>query len=400
MYRLLNVTEEEFNKFISGHIYGDFEQVTLWGELKEMNGWTWEYLAVGDDEIKGGALLLFKKLPKLNKTLCYLPRGPVLDWTDEKLFIRLFEEIKLRAKKHNAIMIKIDPDVEEGNKEVLNLLLSNKFIHHGFLDGLSSATQPRFHMITPLEEDLDSIFLKFSSRTKTKIRKALKNPLVFEDVCVDKLEVFHTLMEETGLRDGFSTRNLAYFKKMFELMNPSGNCKVFLISLNIREAIDLQEKEVLKLEKEIGRFENKGDKYFSHIEGLRKALNDKRLLIKRLEDRLKNEEKIYLSGNFYVQLGRKAYYLYGASSNEFREFLPNYFMQYKSIEFAKNNGALSYDWGGITGREGKDKDDAPGLYEFKKQWATYKRARIGEFDYVISSLWYKLYNLAIKILKR
>lgn len=31
--------------------------------------------------------------------------------------------------------------------------------------------------------------------------------------------------------------------------------------------------------------------------------------------------------------------------------LPNYFMQYKSIEFAKNNGVLSYDWGGITGRE-------------------------------------------------
>lgn len=35
-----------------------------------------------------------------------------------------------------------------------------------------------------------------------------------------------------------------------------------------------------------------------------------------------------------------------------------------------------------------------------KQWATYKRARIGQFDYVISPLWYKLYNLAIKILKK
>ena len=43
---------------------------------------------------------------------------------------------------------------------------------------------------------------------------------------------------------------------------------------------------------------------------------------------------IYLSGALLMFAGNKSYYLYGASSNDYRDFLPNHHMQ--MMQYAKN----------------------------------------------------------------
>src|SRR5699024_11288706 len=44
----------------------------------------------------------------------------------------------------------------------------------------------------------------------------------------------------------------------------------------------------------------------------------------QLEEIKEIKEKAILSGALYAQCGEKAYYLYGASSNDYRDFLPNH----------------------------------------------------------------------------
>ena len=69
--QIMTVSNEEFNAFIKNHPNGDMSELTYWGELKDINGWDWEKVAVGDGEkITGATLLLFKKIPYLPASFC------------------------------------------------------------------------------------------------------------------------------------------------------------------------------------------------------------------------------------------------------------------------------------------------------------------------------------------
>ncbi|WP_313634908.1 peptidoglycan bridge formation glycyltransferase FemA/FemB family protein, partial [Exiguobacterium sp.] len=83
-YQPIVVTIDQFETFVKTHPKGDLLQLPAWGEVKSATGWTHERIAVGtaSGEIAGVGLLLFKKVPKLPFTLCYAPRGFVVDYTD------------------------------------------------------------------------------------------------------------------------------------------------------------------------------------------------------------------------------------------------------------------------------------------------------------------------------
>ena len=89
-------------------------------------------------------------------------------------------------------------------------------------------------------------------------------------------------------------------------------------------------------------------------------------------------------------------YLYGASSNEKRNLMPNYLMQFNMIEWAINNECTKYDFGGVFNTTMDN-----GLYRFKEGFCgeegciTY----IGEIDKVYKKLYYIIYNKAFPIVE-
>ena len=50
---------------------------------------------------------------RISIALCilYAPKGPLLDWSNESLCNRVFDDLQSFAKKQGAIFLKIDPDV-------------------------------------------------------------------------------------------------------------------------------------------------------------------------------------------------------------------------------------------------------------------------------------------------
>jgi peptidoglycan pentaglycine glycine transferase (the first glycine) len=84
----MNITNQEHDAFVKSHSQGDLLQLTQWAETKKLTGWYSKRIAVGENgEILGVAQLLFKKIPKLPYTLCYISRGFVTDYSN-KLSIR------------------------------------------------------------------------------------------------------------------------------------------------------------------------------------------------------------------------------------------------------------------------------------------------------------------------
>ena len=109
----MNITNQQHDAFVKSHPNGDLLQLTKWAETKKLTGWYSKRIAVGENgKIVGVGQLLFKKVPKLPYTLCYISRGFVTDYSNKLALEALLENAMQVAKDEKAYAIKIDPDVE------------------------------------------------------------------------------------------------------------------------------------------------------------------------------------------------------------------------------------------------------------------------------------------------
>ncbi|MDW5470958.1 lipid II:glycine glycyltransferase FemX [Staphylococcus equorum] len=391
----MNITNQAHDAFVKSHPQGDLLQLTKWAETKTLTGWYSKRIAVGEEgEVKGVAQLLFKKVPKLPYTLCYISRGFVTDYSNKLALETLLEYAMQIAKEEKAYAIKIDPDVEvDKGADALTNLRSLGFKHKGFKEGLSKDyIQPRMTMITPIEKSDEELIQSFERRNRSKVRLALKRGTTVERSNREGLKTFANLMQITGERDGFLTRDISYFQNIYDAMNPDGDAELFLVKLEPKPVLKDLREDLLQLEQEkVKLAEKKQDKKtLNKINDVNNKIVKTQELIEDMEKlELSHPEGIYLSGALLMFAGNKSYYLYGASSNEYRDFLPNHHMQFTMMQYAREHGATTYDFGGTDNDPDKDSDHY-GLWTFKKVWGTYLSEKIGEFDYVLNKPLYQL----------
>lgn len=385
----MNITHEQHDEFVKQHPNGDMLQLTKWAESKKLTGWYSRRIAVGDGEtLTGVAQMLFKKVPKLPYTLCYISRGFVVDYKDEKSVKMLLELSKELARNEKSYAIKIDPDIEvEESEGVLEFLTSLGFKHKGFEDGLSkSYIQPRMTMITRVDQSEEDLMQSFDKRNRSRVRNSLKRGTDLIIGNRDDLKIFAQIMEETGERDNFLTRDLSYFENIYDHLHPDGDCELFLVKVVPDKVLkDLfKERDALLEEKE--KLENKrqNKKVVNQLKDAEEKLGNYEKRIQEMEElKEKKPDGVYLSGGILIFSGKKSYYLYGASSNEYREFLPNHRMIIEMMHFAKEKGATKFDFGGTDNNPDQDHEHY-GLWAFKRVWGTYLSEKIGEFDYVLN----------------
>jgi lipid II:glycine glycyltransferase (peptidoglycan interpeptide bridge formation enzyme) len=113
---------------------------------------------------------------------------------------------------------------------------------------------------------------------------------------------------------------------------------------------------------------------------------DLRLWIARFEGKA-------LAAIITVFHGREATYLYGASSDEHRNLMPAYALQWAAIKAAREAGCSSYDFYGIPPVD--DPSHAmSGLYRFKTGFGGGIRHYAGTWDYVLKPAVYTAFRAA------
>ena len=163
----------------------------------------------------------------------------------------------------------------------------------------------------------------FHSKWRYNIRLAERKGVTVRVVGREEVPAFSKLMLETGVRDGFVVRNAQYFENMLE---------------NLGEHARL---------------------YMAYAEG----------------------EPI--AGTLAVAYGDKVWYLYGASSNEHRNLMPNYLLQWNMMCWALELKCRIYDFRGVSGDVSED-NPLYGLYRFKKGFGGDFTEFVGELDYVFN----------------
>ncbi len=389
----ISLTGKQHDDFVKAHDRGDLLQLSSWASVKRQNGWSGERIAVGTNGTTTGvALLLFKQVPKLPFTLCYAPRGFVVDYDDTESLKVLTEEAKRVAKDRRAITIKIDPNIDRDEVPgLITEMIELGFIHKGYGGGFDYA-QPRFTMETDLRPSEKEIFGKFHHKFRYNVRLAEKKGIVCTEVGRDGLKTFAELMKVTGERDGFSTRGLDYFENLYDCLQPN-DARLFLTKLEPSLALEQQRQTLEKATRELAKIERALEK--ETVEKKRSSLTNRekqtREQIEKIETALpelveldkRYPDGLVLSGGLLTLAGRRSYYLYGASSNEFREFMPNHLMQWTMMQAAKESGAERYDFGGVSGKTDPD-DEYAGLYAFKSGWGSDMIEKVGEFDLVLN----------------
>jgi peptidoglycan pentaglycine glycine transferase (the first glycine) len=205
--------------------------------------------------------------------------------------------------------------------------------------------QPQCTILLDLVPDPADILARMKSKTRYNIRLAGRKGVIVREGKTEDLPGFYRLMRTTGQRDDFGIHSEAYYETAHQLFVPQGLAKLFLATC---------------------------------------------------EDQV-------LAGIMAFAFGQRAWYMYGASSDEHRNLMPNYLLQWEAIKWARERGCQTYDLWGIPDekeevleREFTQRSDGLwGVYRFKRGFGGQVMRYLGAYDYVYSPLLYWLYSKVV-----
>lgn len=395
---LKEIDVKTFENYAKNNPYRTFMQTKQIGKLREINGWKTYYLGLYDNNKLVGASLLVSKKRHFNKYEFYAPRGPLLDYNNEKVLTSFLSKLIEFVKKHNGYILRIDPYVpykqkdgkgnivEDGydNTNIVNNILNLKFIKIPYEKREQVSTM---YVLDTKNKTTEEIFNNMNSSTKNKINKTLKSCIEIKEITEDKLDEFYNIMKETGERKGFDIRDNNYYKRMYELFKDSNGIKYLIAVINLKDLLTKlnQEKETLLKKQETIENNKKNQGKIKALTENIESIN-KRIALAIKEEK-EHGENITLAGSMFILTGKEVIYLAGGNHEEFLHYNSQYLIQWEMIKYAIENGYDRYNFYGIPNKLDENSKDY-GVYKFKTGFNGYIEELIGEFEIKTSFVYY------------
>jgi lipid II:glycine glycyltransferase (peptidoglycan interpeptide bridge formation enzyme) len=283
-----------------------------------------------------GAQILFRKLP-LGLTLGYMPKAD-LEAASVEVSAAFWGEVDGICRARRAILCKVEPDgwqVAGAEDRVAAWLRAGG----GRQVSSPHSIQPRRTIIVDLRGSEDAILARMKPKCRYNIRLAAKKGVTVEPW--SDIAAFHRMVETTGRRDSFAVHSEAYYRRAFEVFRDAGICE---------------------------------------------------LLVARFEGRR-------LAAIMVFARGKRAWYVYGGSTDLERERMPNYLLQWEAMRWAKNRRCEEYDLWGVPDEDEqtleaafeKRHDGLWGVYRFKRGFGGELKRAVAPVDRVYQPLLYRLY---------
>lgn len=347
-----------------------FLQTPAWGAVKR--DWRSQSLGWFDgDTLVGIGLVLYRKLPRIRRSLAYLPEGPAIDWDSAAKagdVNRWLDPLVEHVKAQGAFGVRMGPPVivRRWNNATVKAALADAEVERlddvpadetfatasSIADQLTAAGwrppdtadgfgagQPQYVFQLPLNGSTDDVLKGFNQLWRRNVKKADKAGVTVRLGTADDLAAFHELYTETAKRDGFTPRPISYFHGMWEAMTAEA-------------------PERLRL-------------YLAEHEG------------------------DLVAATTMVRVGEHAWYSYGASSTAKREVRGSNAVQWRMIQDAIADGCRIYDLRGITDTLSEN-DPHVGLIRFKLGTGGHAVEYLGEWDLPISRVLYSAFDLYMK----
>lgn len=391
---------EEMDEFTSHHLKCHLLQSSSWALVKY--NWKHQYVGIKDKGILiATAMILIKPLP-LGFSMIYIPRGPIMDYTDKNIVQFMIQNLVRIGKKHHALFIKCDPFVlknqytldtvndeisEECQLALKHMTLAGA-IHQGFTKHIEDVIQPRYHMNVYACENYESTLPRHTIKLLKVARKRhVQIVRGHQELCED----FSNVVSKTENRKGIALRSSNYFKLLLDTYKEDANITMAYIHLD--QLIQECQHEIQIREDELNHLPT------NQVKKKRRLEEELGYLIKDLKEFESYQENhtettIPIAGCLSVCFGSCGEMLYAGMDEQFRKFMPQYAIYVEEIETLFKKGLKWYNLGGIEGTL----DD--GLTKFKSNFNPTIDEFIGEFDIPVNKMLYRLSKLAYQIRKR
>ncbi len=339
--------DPEWNKHIAALPGAHVLQTREWAAIKAPVGWrptpqTWKD---GSGQLRAGAMILERSLAfgKLQTPVkvAYVPRGPVMDWSEADRVDEVLADLEAEARRSRAIFIKIDPEVLlgrgiPGEAEAYEHPLGAKVI---------AALKRRKWRFSPDQIqfrntvwiDLDCSESELIERMKPKmrynIRLAERKGVRVRTGGLDDLALLYQMYGETSIRDGFVIRGETYYRTVWETFLKAGLAEPLIAEVGSEP----------------------------------------------------------VAGMVVFRFAGRAWYLYGMSRDLHREKMPNALLQWEAMRRARQAGCSTYDlWGAPD--VFSETDPMWGVFRFKRGLGGEVIRTIGAWDYAPNPGLYTTYT--------
>jgi lipid II:glycine glycyltransferase (peptidoglycan interpeptide bridge formation enzyme) len=302
-------------------------------------------------DIIAAAMVLKRRIPiagigaRLN--ILYIPKGPLMDWSDDSMRNCVLDDLQSFAKRQGAIFLKIDPDVALGTgipgdeEEVVDndgQAVMSDLKRRGWLFS-SDQIQFRNTVMIDLSPPEDEMLARMKQKTRYNVRLAGKKGVTLRVGDKDDLSMLYRMYAKTSVRDGFVIRDDGYYQTVWgEFMSAST--------------------------------------VYGHPSA---------------EPLIAEVDGEPVAAIFVFYFSGRAYYLYGMSREVHREKMPNYLLQWEAMQRAKAAGCEIYDlWGAPDVFD--ESDSMWGVFRFKQGLGGDVVRTLGAWDYSPKPFWYKMYS--------
>ena len=334
---------EEWHSILSVLHVNQILQSWDWGELKSRYGWELQRIVWQDSQtVVAAAQILTRSEIRygIKAKIMYVPRGPVLDWNNTILRQNVLEDLRKMAIREKALFIKIDPYLPVGygveahqdeKPDDVGLELVDELTQSGWEES-NQQIQFRNTMVLDLTTEESELLLSFSQKTRYNIRLASRKGLEVRDGTSADLNLLYGLYESTAVRNGFAIRPRKYYIDVWQSFMEAGMAQPLVVTI---------------------------------------------------------DDEVIAAVVMSV-FGGCATYMYGMSSGQHTEKMPNYLLQWESIVRAKASGCTSYDFWGVP-EVFVDSDPLWGVWRFKSGFKGDVVRTLGAWDFSCKRFGYWLY---------
>lgn len=384
-----NIDIKEYNEFTKNYSAVSFMQESYWSSVKN----NWDSILCGiysENKLVAVCQILVRSV--LGKTkMFYIPRGYLVDFTNQKLLSSMTQNIKNLAKEQHAYVVKIDPNICKSeysykdpnaniyknyslyNDECHNNLIKLGYKHTGLPKDMHKNFQPRYNMVVPLIDEnnellnLDGVLRTFKSKFKYYLGDYHKKRGVSFEITDDikRIPEFVNILKFTEETKGISLRNTEYFERIFK--NFKNRAYLIFGKVDLTYYLNFL-RETNAKEKEI-----------TEVEELIKSCGEEIVLSTAL---------ILLPDNKGI---RTSEYIYAGNNLALTKLSVSAGVCFEAVKLSIQNKCHYCNLGGV---DGNLKDS---LSIFKSKFNATVFEFIGEYDLIINKPIYYLSNISLPV---
>lgn len=383
-----NVDKNKFDTFAISSSLNHYSKTSLFIDFKKPEYQKGELLGVEDDEgnLIASAVMLHKKCKIPHMQYSYIQYGFNLDIEDKELISFFSSHLKDYAKSKGSAFLRMDFNVtrlehekdgkikENGfnHEYVTELLKENGFTHLGYNYGYSGNWMSRFTYRLNLDRPWNEI-KKGIKRYNIYLNKNEQRAVRVHEASINELDVLVDSQKELSEKLGFKPKDQDYFKKLWDIYGDAVH--YYVVTTNYHEAKLNLQKEINAQKEHISVLKDQ-----NRIDLANKTITAMEKEIAEIDEKgLDKDEEQVLGAKFIIMQGVNVWNVNMYTVKTLLNFRGAFALHAYAIEQLYKSGAKTYDFEGISGSM-DPKDEFYGQNDFKKSFGGDFLEFIGEFD--------------------